>query len=92
MTIIMFEYKPQLWVIPSLVVLAVVLMKLKVFQVYERLALLIYWLALIMYFITSLVFWVDYFFNVWMIIVSLVSSVGFFVLVVSDLSDWSREK
>ncbi len=91
-TIIMFEYKPQLWVVPSLVVMLGTVLKLKVFQVYERLALLMYLLGMVTYLICMMVFWVDYFFNTWVVIVVLFSSVGFFVLLVSELADWSREK
>ncbi len=88
----MFQYKPQLWVIPSLIAMMVTVMKLKVFQIYERLALLVYVIGFVMYFICVLVFWVDYFFNAWMIVVTLLSSVGFIVLMISELSDWSRQK
>lgn len=92
MTIIMFEYKPQLWVIPTLIVMMSVFAKLGVFLVYERLALLIYYLGVIVYFICVLVFWLDYFFNVWAVIVAIVTTFAYFILLVSDLSDWTREK
>lgn len=59
---------------------------------YERLALLIYYIGLIVYFICVLVFWVDYFFNVWIIIIAIVSTVTYFILLLSDMSDWTREK
>ena len=81
-----------MWVIPSLIVMMVCLTKLGVFLVYERLALLIYYIGLIVYFICVLVFWVDYFFNVWIIIIAIVSTVTYFILLLSDMSDWTREK
>lgn len=92
MTIMTFAYKPQLWVIPSLILMLIVFLKLEVFQVYQRLALLIYCLGMLVYFICVLIFWIDYFFNIWVIILAVVSTATYFVLLVSDLSDWTREK
>ena len=75
---------------PSLVVMMVAFTKLGVFLVYERLALLIFYIGVVVYFICVLVFWVDQFFNVWVIILALVTTFSFFILMVSDMSDWTR--
>lgn len=77
---------------PSLIVMMVAFTKLGVFLVYERLALLIFYIGFVVYFICVLVFWVDQFFNVWVIILALVATFSFFILMVSDMSDWTREK
>lgn len=91
-TIIMFEYKPQLWVFPVLFAMMVCFVRIKVFQVYERLAMLCYLVGFLVYLLSIAIFFVDYFFNVWVIIIAVISSAGFFVLLISDLSDWSRAK
>lgn len=91
-TVIMFDYKPQLWVFPALFVMLAGFIKLNVFQIYERLALLCYLLGFVVYLLSVALFHVDYFFNVWMVFLVILGTAAFFILIISDLSDWSRAK
>jgi hypothetical protein len=65
---------------------------MKVFQVYETNALIAYLVAFFICLISYSGFFVDIFFNLWMIIVVFVTTAGFFLLFISDLSDWNRTK
>lgn len=73
---------------PALLVLLVGFFKLKVFQVYERLAFLCYFVGFVVYLLSVALFFVGYFFNVWIIFLVLITSAGFLILLISDLSDW----